>query len=106
MAQYQFPRQRSRPRKRALRITVFVVILMALLGARTVASTVIDYKWWKELGQVDTWLNMYLYGLGPLAAATALAFAAFWIAHARAMKFAGTSLSEHATYAKLSALAL
>ncbi len=104
MAQHQLPRRP--PRKRALRITLFVLIFLALIGARSIASVVIDYQWWKELGQVDTWLNLYLYSLGPLAAATVLAFAALWIAHARALKFAGTSLSEHRTYAKLSALAL
>src|SRR5207253_3182383 len=67
MARLELPRPRAR--KRTLRITLFVVILLALLGARTIASTVIDYQWWKELGQVDTWLSLYLYGFGPLAAA-------------------------------------
>src|SRR5437879_11503187 len=104
MARLELPRPRAR--KRALRITLFVVILLALLGARTIASTVIDYQWWKELGQVDTWLSLYLYGFGPLAAATVLAFAALWIAHARALKFAGTGLSEHSAYSQLSALAV
>ncbi len=104
MARYELPRPPSR--KRALRITLVVVILLVLAGARTIASTVIDYQWWKELGQVDTWLSLCLYGFGPLAAATLLAFAALWIAHARALKFAGTSLGEHPAYAKLSSLAL
>ena len=104
MARYELPRPRSR--KRTLRITLVVVVLLVLLGARTIASTVIDYQWWKELGQVDTWLSLYLYGIGPLAAATLVAFAALWIAHARALKFAGTSLSEHSAYGKLSSLAL
>src|SRR5713101_1288109 len=104
MAQYQLPRRGSRPRR--LRITLFVIAVLVLAGARTIASTIVDYQWWKELGQVDTWLNMYLYGVSPLAAATALAFGALWIAHARAIKFAGTTLREHGTYAKLSALAL
>ena len=103
MAQYQLPRSHSRPRK--LRITLIVIALLILIGARTIASTIIDYKWWKELGQVETWLNLYLYGVGPLAAATLIAFAVLWVAHARALKFAGTSLGEHGTYAKLSALA-
>ncbi len=104
MARYELPRPRTR--KRALRITLFAVILLLLLGARTIASTVIDYQWWKELGQVDTWLSLYLYAIGPLAAATVVAFAALWVAHARALRFAGTSLHEHSTYSRLSALAL
>src|SRR5258706_5204165 len=104
MARYELPRPRSR--KRTVRITLIVVLLLTLLGARTVASTVIDYQWWKELGQVDTWLSLYLYGIGPLAAATILAFGALWAAHARALKFAGTSLREHSVYARLSSLVL
>ena len=63
-------------------------------------------QWWKEMGQTATWFSMLTYGLAPVAAATLLAFAVLWIAHARALKFAGTSLREHRTYAKLSTLAL
>ncbi|HYM06903.1 MAG TPA: UPF0182 family protein [Terriglobales bacterium] len=100
------PRPSARPRTRRFRLTLVIVIVLLLIGARTIASTVIDYQWWKELGQVDTWLNLYLYAVTPLAAATILAFAALWVAHARALKFAGTALGEHPTYAKLSSLAL
>ena len=105
MAQYQLPRSRPRSRRTA-RITLLVVLVLLLLGARTIASTVIDYQWWKEVGQVQTWLNMYLYGVGPLAVATLVAFAALWVAHARALKFAGTGLTDHRPYAKISALGL
>jgi uncharacterized membrane protein (UPF0182 family) len=104
MPQYQLPRKRtSRP---ALRITIVVAILLLLIGARTIASVLIDYEWWKELGQVETWLSMYLYSVGPLAAATAIAFVVLWWTHARALKFAGTGLGEHSIYARLSALVL
>ena len=104
MAQYRLPRARKQPR--ALRITLLVVIVLAFISARTIASVIIDYQWWKELGQVETWLSMYLYSVGPLAAATLVAFASLWLAHARALKFAGTALGEHGTYSKLSAVAL
>ncbi len=104
MAQYQLPRTRtSRP---AFRITIIVALLLLFIGARTLASVLIDYEWWKELGQVETWLSMYLYSVGPLAAATALAFAVLWWTHARALKFAGTGLAEHSIYARLSTLVL
>src|SRR5437660_156511 len=107
MAQYQLPRSPSRMRpRRTARITVIVAIILILLGARTLAGIAIDYQWWKEVGQLETWLSMYLYGVGPLAVATVIAFAALWITHARAMKFAGTALTEHSGYSKLSALAL
>jgi uncharacterized membrane protein (UPF0182 family) len=104
MPQYQLPRARSR--RPALRITIIVAVVLLLIGARTIASVLIDYQWWKELGQVATWLSMYLYSVGPIAAATLIAFVALWWTHARALKFAGTRLGEHAIYARLSTIAL
>src|SRR5260370_20276769 len=97
----------SSGRKRPLgRIFIFLAILVILIGARSFASYVIEYEWWKEMGQTATWFAMLTYQLAPLAAATLIAFAALWIAHARALKFAGTALSEHRIYNKISTLAL
>ncbi len=93
-------------RSRRGRFTLLIAALAVIIGARTAASTVIDYQWWKELGQVSTWLNLYLYGVGPLAAATVLAFICLWAAHFLGLKFGGTHLREHPMYARLSALAL
>ncbi len=93
-------------RSRRGRITLLIAGVAVIIGARTAASTVIDYQWWKELGQVSTWLNLYLYGVGPLAAATVAAFICLWTAHALGLKFGGTHLREHPMYARLSALAL
>lgn len=82
---------------------VFLLIaLLALLAvSRTAASYVIDYQWWQELGQIDTWLSMLLYSILPRTGATLIAAVVLWIAHARAMKFAGTRLSDYPTYARL-----
>jgi uncharacterized protein len=107
---YQIERGRRGPRpegsRRATRITLIVILLLLLIGARTFASYAIEVKWWEELGQLHTWLDMLYYSLAPLAVATVVAFAALWITHARALKFAGTGLSEHRLYARVSALAL
>ena len=105
MARYQIERGR-RPFSSAALITVGVILLLLLMGARSMANYAIEIAWWKELGQFDTWLSMLTYSLAPLAAATLLAFLVLWIAHARALKFAGTSLGDHRTYARLSALGL
>ncbi len=82
---------------------VFLLIaLLALLAAsRTAASYLIDYQWWQELDQIDTWLSMLLYSILPRTGATLIAAVVLWIAHARAMKFAGTRLSDYPTYARL-----
>jgi len=106
MPQYRIDRGRRPEGPPRLIITLIVAVIVLLFAARTIASYVIDVEWWKELGQFDTWLSMLTYSFAPLAAATVLAFAALWIAHARALKFAGTSLGEHGLYAKVSALGL
>lgn len=61
---------------------VFVIILLfaLLVCSRYIASTLIDYEWWSELGQVDTWINLLLYGTAPILLASILFFCAFWIA--------------------------
>ncbi len=94
------------PARRIALITVVVALVLGALLARSIASYAIEVAWWKELGQFRTWLSMLGYSVAPLAAATLVAFTVLWIAHARALKFAGTPLREHRTYARISALAL
>jgi len=106
MAQYRIERGSPKRGGRGLRVTLIVLAVVILLGARSLASFSIDYQWWKELGQLDTWFSMLAYGFAPLLAATLIAFAALWLAHARALKFAGTGLSEHPIYAWISSLGL
>src|SRR5436309_15628530 len=104
------PRYEIEPNRRwrlpAARISLIVILLLALLGARSAASYTIEIEWWKELGQLRTWWSMLYYGLAPVAVATVLAFAVLWVAHVRALKFARTSLGEHRMYRRISTLAL
>ncbi|HUI77305.1 MAG TPA: UPF0182 family protein [Bryobacteraceae bacterium] len=106
MEWYRIESGRRTRRSPATRVTLIVLLLILLLGARSIASYAIEIEWWKELGQLNTWFSMLYYSLFPLVAATLLAFAVLWVAHARAIKFAGTSLREHRLYARLSALGL
>src|SRR5579872_1723592 len=97
----------TRGRKRPIgKVLLGVAILVILIGARSFASYLIEYEWWKEMGQTATWFAMLTYQLAPLAGGTLIAFAVLWIAHSRALKFAGTSLSDHPIYSKVSALVL
>src|ERR1039458_2850985 len=98
--------QRHPHPSRAGRIALFVVLGLILLGARSFASYAIEVAWWKELGQFHTWLSMLYYGIAPVAFATLFAFAALWITHARALKFAGTALGEHRLYHRISTFVL
>lgn len=106
MVQYRIERGKPRRGGRGARVALIVLGLILLLGARSVASFSIEVQWWKELGQLDTWFNMLAYGFAPLLGATLIAFAALWLAHARALKFAGTALGEHPLYAWISSLGL
>src|SRR5262249_233697 len=106
MARFQIERGRRARGSPATRVTLIVVLLVLLFGARSLASYVIEIEWWKELGQFNTWLSMLTYSLAPVAAATFLAFLVLWVAHARALKFAGTGLGEHPMYARVSTLFL
>ncbi len=83
-----------------------ILVVIALFAIRFLASLAIDYQWWKEMGQVDTWINTWIYNYAPAAGATLLAFAVLWIAHARALKNAGTGLGRYPMYARLSTLGI
>jgi uncharacterized membrane protein (UPF0182 family) len=83
-----------------------LLVLLVFVFGRGVASFVIEFQWWKEMGQLSTWGRMLAYGYTPVAAATLLAFCGLWFAHARGMKSAGTRLGEHPLYARLSTVAL
>ncbi len=73
----QYIGQRQR-RGGLLYLVVFLLIL--LVSSRYIAATLIDYSWWSELHQVDTWISLLVYGTGPIALAAVLFFAAFWTA--------------------------
>ncbi|MEI9973154.1 MAG: UPF0182 family protein [Ignavibacteriota bacterium] len=103
---YQIEHGRPPRSPKVGRIALIVVVLLLLFGARTIASYAIEIAWWRELGQFSTWLGMLYYSVAPVALATLVAFGVLWIAHARAVKFANTSLREHPLYARLSILVL
>src|SRR4051812_21434686 len=98
MPTYQIERGRRSPGSRASRTAIIVVLLALLFGTRSLASYAIEVQWWKELGQFNTWLSMLWYSMAPLLTATLIGFIVLWTAHARAVKFAGTSLREHKLY--------
>ena len=89
------------------RLAIAAVLLVVLIFfSRSIFSLMIDLAWWRELGQVSTWLRMAVYRYLPGIVAWIVAFIPLWIVHARAVKFAGTGLREHRIYALLSTLAL
>ncbi len=71
--------QRKRQRRGGL-LSLIILLIVLLFCSRYIASTLIDYSWWSEVGQVDTWISLLLYGTGPIVLAFLLFFFAFWIA--------------------------
>src|SRR5258706_2943053 len=71
-----------------------LIVIMFLFGivawaASTAANFIIEYNWWKEVGQVDTWVGMLWYSIAPAAAGAVVAFFALLVAHASGLLFAG-----------------
>ncbi len=87
-------------------IALLITAIVLFVAARLISSWTIDYQWWQEMGQLRTWFSILAYGLIPAGSATVIAFVAFWIAHARALKHAGTGLGQHPLYAKLSTVGI
>lgn len=85
---------------------IVILILVALMSARAVSRFVIEYQWWQEMGQAETWYRMLFFNYLPGLAAALVVFAVFWLAHARGMKMAGTGLREYPRYARLVTFAL
>ena len=71
-------------RNRGRQIGLFVlaaIVLLLLVGAGWASSRLIEYSWWKEMGQVNTWLDLYAWSAMPVAIATVIAWIVLLIAH-------------------------
>ena len=82
-------------------IVLVVLLVVALWASSTAADFIIEYNWWKEVGQVGTWASMLWYSIAPAAAGSILAFVALWVAHARGLHFAGIFSRDHRIYSRL-----
>jgi uncharacterized membrane protein (UPF0182 family) len=87
-------------------ITLGVLFLVVLIGANWGASLLIDYSWWKELGQVKTWIDLYAYSTLPIAFATLITWIVLLVTHGRAVNFAGGRASDYPVYSRLANVAL
>jgi uncharacterized protein len=93
-------------RRRIGLIALVVVVLLLLASAGWASSLLIEYSWWKEMGQVNTWLDLFAWSTMPVLAATVVAWIVLMIAHARAVHFARGRMSDYPVYSKVAALVL
>ena len=82
-------------------IVLGVLVIAALWAISTGADYLIEYNWWKEVGQVSTWVGMLWYSIAPATAGVLVAFFALWLSHARGLHFAGVSSRDHRLYSRL-----
>ena len=85
---------------------VVIFLFIVLFFSRTIAQWVIDYHWWTEMGQLETWWLMWMYDPLPSIVAALIAFLILFTVHARAMKAAHTGLGQHPEYFHISNLVL
>ena len=86
-----------------IRIFLLAVASLAFIGwaIPATANFIIEYNWWNEVGQVDTWFSMLWYSIAPTALGALLAFIAFYMAHARGIHFAGIRQRDYPIYSRL-----
>ena len=86
-----------------IRVFILVLVSLAFLGwaIPTAANFIIEYNWWKEVAQVDTWFSMLWYSIAPTAVGALLAFVALYVAHARGLHFAGIRQRDYPFYSRL-----
>jgi uncharacterized membrane protein (UPF0182 family) len=82
------------------------MLLFIFWAISTLSDFVIEYNWWKEIGQVNTWVGMLWYSIAPAAAGALVAFVALVIAHARGLQFAGIRSRDYRWYSRLIPVAL
>jgi uncharacterized protein len=86
-----------------VRTFILVLVSLAFLGwaIPTAANFIIEYNWWKEVAQVNTWFSMLWYSIAPAAVGTLVAFIALYVAHARGLHFAGIRQRDVPIYSRL-----
>ena len=86
-----------------IRIVIFFLLLLVLAGwaIPTAANLIIEYNWWKEVAQINTWVSMLCYSIAPVAVGALVAFIALYVAHARGLHFAGVRQRDYPLYFRL-----
>src|SRR5208283_2803440 len=86
-----------------IRVVIFLLLFLAfaIWAIPTTANFIIEYNWWKEVAQVDTWVSMLWYNITPAALGSLLAFIALYASHARGLHFAGIRQRDYPVYSRL-----
>ena len=86
-------------------IVLLALAFFLIVGSRGIAGFAIEYEWWREMGQVDTWFSILAYQIAPALIAGLLAWVAALWAHARGVAFAGVPRGAYTLYNRIVAAA-
>jgi len=82
-----FPRRPTPGGGGGIGIAGWLLLALILVGsARSIARVVVDFAWWGEMQQTETWWQMLLYAWAPSLAAGLIAFPLFYMLSARAAR--------------------
>ena len=87
-------------------IVLIALAVLLLAGSRTFANFVIEYQWWRELGQTQTWVSLLIYQILPAVAASVIAWAVMLWAHRGGVQFAAAPVARYRWYSKVVPLVL
>ena len=89
----------ARPYSRRSGLLLFgAALIVLLIFGGSLCSLLIDYKWWGEMGQIDTWRRMWLYRYVPNIVQWLILALVLWVAHARGMSHAGAGSQARGRY--------
>jgi uncharacterized membrane protein (UPF0182 family) len=91
-----------------IRFVITLLLLFVFVGwaIPTAANFIIEYNWWKEVGQIPTWFSILWYRSTPIALGTLVAFLSLYLAHARGLHFASVRPRDVGLYSRLIAVGL
>jgi uncharacterized protein len=88
-------------------LVIIITLLVLLFSSRFLASALLDYEWWKEVNQLDTWFNQLLYGTLPVIVSGLLLFGCFAVAwRTGSRRGAPNTMLQNRTAARLALLGL
>ncbi|MCU1337066.1 MAG: hypothetical protein JWO19_2647 [Bryobacterales bacterium] len=79
-------------------VLFFAALVLLLIFGRSLFSLLIDYKWWGEMGQVETWRRMWLYRYVPDFLQWLILALVLWVAHLGGIRYAGAGLRRGGRY--------
>lgn len=87
--------------KQIRNIVLAALALTLLLGSRTIAGFLIEYQWWREMGQVDTWFRMLSFRVVPGFVAALVSWGLLVWAYRRGTSFSGVPTSMYPMVSRL-----